>query len=522
MANPGVFISSRGRHVPAADAVNEAGGAAYALPPAHALAQYAVTGCFNRSYYADAGSQLDRVLDLVRQVPAEFVAKAAIYARERGYMKDMPAFLVAAITSIDGALAEKVFPRVIDNGKMLRNFVQIVRSGVTGRKSLGTRPRRMVRRWLEGRSDNQIFCTSVGQTPSLADVIKMVHPRPSTESRRALYGYMIGRDHDVEKLPVLVCQFEAFKAGRGEPPDVPFEMLTALDLTTVQWTAIARRAGWHWLRMNLNTMHRHGVFGVEGMEQFVTTRLRDRSAETARVYPYQIMAAYKNACDSVPASVRNALQDAMEIAVENVPAIEGKVYVFPDVSGSMQSAITGDRKGSTSKVRCVDVAAIVAAAIVRKNPDAEVIPFEQDVVDVRLNPRDSIMTNAEKLAAVGGGGTNCAVPLELLNRRESKGDLCIYISDLESWIDSPSGYGATWGHDGVGTARAWAAFTQRNPGARAVLINLQAYETTQAPDRADVLNIGGWSDTCFDLISLFTQGKLSTGHWAGEIEKIEL
>jgi 60 kDa SS-A/Ro ribonucleoprotein len=29
---------------------------------------------------------------------------------------------------------------VIDNGRMLRNFVQIMRSGAVGRTSLGTRP----------------------------------------------------------------------------------------------------------------------------------------------------------------------------------------------------------------------------------------------------------------------------------------------------------------------------------------------------------------------------------------------
>ena len=36
--------------------------------------------------------------------------------------------------------------------------------------------------------------------------------------------------------------------------------------------------------------------------------------------------------------LREALQDAMEIALENVPAIDGKVYVFPDISGSMHSS----------------------------------------------------------------------------------------------------------------------------------------------------------------------------------------
>ena len=51
-------------------------------------------------------------------------------------MKDMPALLCAILAVRDVKLLEAIFPRVIDNGKMLRTFVQILRSGVVGRKSL--------------------------------------------------------------------------------------------------------------------------------------------------------------------------------------------------------------------------------------------------------------------------------------------------------------------------------------------------------------------------------------------------
>ena len=78
----------------------------------------------------------------------------------------------------------------------------------------------------------------------------------------------------------------------------------------------------------------------------------------------------------VPAVVREALQDAMEIALENVPAFGGRVVVCPDVSGSMASPVTGTRRGATSAVRCIDVAALVAAAVLRTNRDALVLPFE--------------------------------------------------------------------------------------------------------------------------------------------------
>jgi 60 kDa SS-A/Ro ribonucleoprotein len=122
----------------------------------------------------------------------------------------------------------------------------------------------------------------------------------------------------------------------------------------------------------------------------------------------------------------------MEIALENVPSIAGKVYVLPDVSGSMQSPVTGSRGSATSSVRCVDVAALVAAAMLRKNQDAEVIPFNDRLVPVALNPRDTVMTNAAKLAALPSGGTNCSVPLAHLNERGTKNDLIVYVSDNQS------------------------------------------------------------------------------------------
>jgi 60 kDa SS-A/Ro ribonucleoprotein len=157
----------------------------------------------------------------------------------------------------------------------------------------------------------------------------------------------------------------------------------------------------------------------------------------ARVFPYQLMVAYATAGARVPPSARDALQDAMEAAISNVPGVRGKVYVFPDVSGSMRSPVTGYRKGSTTAVRCVDVAALVAAAVLRRNPRTEVLPFEQEVVKgLSLNPRDSVMTNAQKLAAVGGGGTSCSAPLALLNRRKAEGDLVVYVSDNQSWVDA--------------------------------------------------------------------------------------
>lgn len=517
MASKTLFQSFFGRLIPEATTQNEENAPAYAFSPEQALAQYAATGCMNRTFYASAEEQLDAVLELCKRLGPEFIARTAIHARESGGMKDMPALLVAVLAVRDPELLEKVFPRVIDNGRMLRNFVQIVRSGVTGRKSLGTLPKRLVRRWIESRPDETIFRESVGNDPSLADIVKMTHPKPATAEREALFGWLIGREVDAEALPDIVKAFEAFKADpSGEVPDVPFQMLTALELGRREWTAIARRAGWTMTRMNLNTFVRHGVFEEKGMVELIANRLRDpRAIAKARAFPYQLLSAFKAADDGVPAEIREALQDAMEIATANVPKIDGKVFVFPDVSGSMRSPATGFRKGATSAVQCVDIAALVAASVVRKNPSAGVIPFEQDVVKLKLNPRDSVMTNAQKLASVGGGGTNCSAPLAALNRKRIHADLVIYVSDNESWVDAGAGRGTA-------TMREWGEFKRRNPNARMVCIDIQPYGTTQASERDDILNIGGFSDRVFEVVAEFAAGNLSSGHWVDVINRIEL
>lgn len=521
MSNKTLFKSMAGKLLPNADACNEAGGVAYAFTPKQALAQYAATGCMNSTFYANADEQLSKVIELASQVEPEFVARVALYARSKGHMKDTPALLVAVLSVLSPGLMAEVFDRVIDTPTMLRNFVQIMRSGVVGRKSLGTLPKRLVVQWIESRTDEQLFRGSVGNDPSLADVIRMVHPRPSTAARAALFGYLVGKPHDANALPELVKAYEAFKAdaansSASDVPDVPMNMLTNLPLQKRHWKVMARNASWQSLRMNLNTFTRHGVFTDESSIADAVIKLRDENAiAKARAFPYQLMAAYVNAGDDVPARLKNALQDAMEIAIGNVPRVDGKVWIFPDVSGSMQSPVTGHRPGSTTKVRCIDVAALVAAAILRKSPEASVLPFSDDVVKVNptLNPRDSVMTNAQRLASLPSGGTNCSAPLAYMNERNLPGDLLIYVSDNESWIDGARTFGRS-----TATLAYWQTFKRRNPRAKLVCLDVQPYGTTQAPDRGDILNIGGFADSVFNVLAEFNNGTLDLDRWVGVIE----
>ncbi|MEM6676817.1 MAG: RNA-binding protein, partial [Pseudomonadota bacterium] len=335
--------------------------------------------------------------------------------------------------------------------------------------------------------------------------------------REALFAWIVGKPCDAALLPQVVQDWLVFKkTGQGKVPDVPFQMLTQLSLDQRQWTKIAERGSWQMVRQNLNTFQRHGVFDRPKIVHKIAAKLRDKARiEKARVLPYQLMVAAKAASDALPAEIRAALHDAMEVAVANVPVFEGRVAVCPDVSGSMTWPVTGWRKGASTTVRFVDVAALVAAAVLRRNQTAQVLPFDHGVHRLRLEPRDTVQTNAERLAAIGGGGTNCSAPLRWLEAHDQAPDLVILVSDNQSWADQAQGRGTAM-------MKEWTLLKRMNPRAKLVCVDIAPYGTTQAAERPDVLNVGGFSDAVFEQIAAFATDRMGPAHWVGAIKKVRL
>jgi 60 kDa SS-A/Ro ribonucleoprotein len=549
MANKTLFSSVKS-WLPRANATNEAGGRAYQLAPKHALAQLAATGCFNGAYYASADTQLEELKRLIELVDDNvYLAKLSVYARDRAYMKDMPAAIVVALSKRDTVLLHRVFDRVVDNGRVLRTVFQMTRSGQFGRKSLSSSLQRAFQRWLNNASVGKLLSASIGHDPSLRDVLRMARPTPLDNERRALFGWLT--DKPVEKwepakaddLPASVQALDAYRRAETDEAQaliagdlsVRWDLLADSAKGPLVWKAIARQMGPQALRMNLNTLLRHEVFGNgkadHAMVDYVAGRIADaEEIRRSRQFPYQNLAAYLNANSEVPQKIKAALSKAAEIACGNVPELPGPVLVGLDTSGSMSSPVTGYRgRGGTTKLRCVDVAALFAAAVLRRNPDSVVVPFDTAAYEARFDPQDSILGLAERLAKFGGGGTDCSLPLREANTRYCKRQFAgvVLVSDMESWVHR----GQPWAagrHGATGVMTEWVEFVanqRRIAGREAaapklVCIDLQAYQTVQAPERDDILNIGGFSDAVFNVVASFLAD--DAGRFVREVESVEL
>jgi 60 kDa SS-A/Ro ribonucleoprotein len=101
--------------------------------------------------------------------------------------------------------------------------------------------------------------------------------------------------------------------------------------------------------------------------------------------------------------------------------------------------------------------------------------------------------------------------MRLLNSQNKKGDLVIMVSDNESWSNP-------YGHNATNLQVEWQKFKTRNPKAKLVCIDITPGSTAQAKSSKDTLNVGGFSDNVFTVISEFIKAG-SEDHWTKTIQE---
>ena len=184
----------------------------------------------------------------------------------------------------------------------------------------------------------------------------------------------------------------------------------------------------------------------------------------------------------------------MEEAFANVPALPGVTCIAPDVSASMTWG-TFSRRGLA---RFVDIAALFAAAALRRAEHPILLPFDHQVVEVELSLRDPLATTAGRLLSIGGGGTALAAPITFLSGRSVRVDTFIGITDNEEWACGSGGHGRE-----AGFLDAWRRYRRAvNPDARAFLLTIAPYHHAVAPSsEPGVTYLYGWSDAVLGFIA---------------------
>jgi len=499
--------------VPPPTTQNHEGFPAYSPTPREAVAELLFLGTLGTTFYAQAQEWADVTMQTLKEAVAadpEWVARAAVAAREEGYVRAAP--LVALAVLLAGppraqAYGRRIFDRIVRHGDDLRQFVGLNQAR-TIRAGFGGLARREVARWLATRLDEYqaIKYAGTGDRLSLRNILRLAHPTPPTRERNAIFHWLVTGEVADPTLTPQIAALAALGRGTMDPATaivtgrLPFEAvmprLTKADRPT--WAALLPHAPYLFLLRSLAAMARAGVWEDPALVQQAADLLTDPArVQRARVWPHQYWQALQalQTCEGT-ATLQGALHAAMDLSLWQVPTVPPRTALALDVSGSMGSTrVTRDASAAV-------IGGLFTAALWKRQPAAILLPFGTDVMAVPwLAPQDSLATIATHLSRIPGGGTDLSAPVRRLMDRRQPVDVFIGLTDSEDWA-------AGGGWRGQGFLAAWAAYrAQVAPEARAILIQLVPARTRVAPEGAGIHYVYGWSDAVLRYVGDILSGK---------------
>jgi len=383
--------------------VTHEGGAAYWRDPESELFLLAATNMVGEDTFYERASDRDaRFVDLVHRVTAAnpaFIAGAdpeagrvglAQYLRETMLMRSAAVVMAAEYVKAGGAGGRSVVARALQRpdepaeilGYWLanhgRNLPMPLKRGVAD----------AVRRLYSERAVMRY--DGLSRQLRMADVIELAHPSPRDDRQSALFRYLLDRRHhddavaDAGVLPVLAAAAELEVVAVPERREVlrahgpaalsgagfSWEHLSGWlpgGMDAEAWEMAVPSMGVMALVRKLRNFDYAGI-SADAVEAVIAKVTDAAEVARARLFPYQVWAAYKNAPSD---NWKRALGRTLDLTVANIPALDGTLVVI-DTSGSMQGAVSG-----RSKMARVEVAAVMAMATARRAKEVDVVIYGQ-------------------------------------------------------------------------------------------------------------------------------------------------
>jgi hypothetical protein len=205
--------------------------------------------------------------------------------------------------------------------------------------------------------------------------------------------------------------------------------------------------------------------------------------------PFRYLSAYKAVNDRGSSKVFDALESAVDAAVDNIHKLPGTTVIAVDVSGSMSSAVSGK-----SDIRCCEIGMMLGVIANRICENAIFYTFNWQIEKKAVSTRNGILYTTVNEARCGGG-TDMTLPFQKMIEDRVKADRVIIISDNECNIHY------------LPVQRFADEYRRKNGNDIWVhAIDLQGYGTQQFHG-AKTNIIAGWSEKVFDFILLAEQGE---------------
>ncbi len=471
---------------------NFAGGHAFVQTPQIQLVSILLTSFAQDQFYRTATSTFDDIIKLLPMVDAQFAAKAAVFARNEYGMRSITHVLAAELAAHASGQpwSKSFYDRIVRRPDDMLEIAAYY-FGKGGK----TLPNAMKKGFASAfaRFDAYQLARYRGEQKAvkLVDLVNLVRPVPNERNALALKQLVQG-----ELKSQATWEAKLSKAGQMAETDGEKGELKA-----AVWVELLQdgKLGYPALLRNLRNIAEQAPDMTGEVVRQLTNRARIRQS---MVLPFQFLSAIDAINDLNTGNKRailHALNQALELSLDNVPRFEGRTLVVLDDSGSM----TGGRRVYASRTP-IQIGALFAAALFKAN-DADLMRFSDDASYVRENPSDSLSGIADRLVKnARSAGTNFHAVFLALNKQY---DRIIILSDMQGWMQ------------GGAPTTSFTEYRRKHAANPFVFsFDLQGYGSLQFPEQ-NVFAVAGFSDKVFDIMQLLETDRLAL---IREIEKVEL
>lgn len=471
---------------------NEAGGSAIQKEPKLELVSLVVTSFVQDQFYRTSADQLNRLAELVTECGPEFSAKAALYARKKFHMRSITHALAAMIApnASGKPWARRFFKNVVerpDDVTEILAFWFANRKRADG-KPLGTRLTEAMKHGLGAALASfdayQLAKYKMqGKNVTLVDAVRLLHPKPNETNAEAFAALVKG-----ELAATQTWEAKLSAAGQidGDAEDKAEAKAQAWgDLLT------ANKLGYFALLRNLRNISQQAPDALPlALKQLVDPK----RVLNSKVLPFRFATAM-DTVGSLGSKVATAINDAAEIALQNVPRIEGRTLIAVDHSGSM-----GDGSARTP----LQTAALFGAVLALTAEDADVLVFETSKKMVPVVKGTPLVVMRDTIAKSShGGGTD----FSLVFNGSKAYDNIVILSDMQPWVSNAM---HSWYRSGSADSVRQNLYAYRKrTGAKPNVFSfdLAGHSTTQFMPQDNVYHLAGFSEQVFEVMKKLAEDR---------------
>ncbi|MFB6454753.1 TROVE domain-containing protein [Chitinophaga sp. Hz27] len=484
---------------------NHEGFKAHALNTEMELYSSVVTSSLSDQFYESGAARVDRIKALIQEADPAFIAKLAIYAREKMYLRSIPMALTVELAKRHkgDALVSKTVARVVQRAdeitELLACYAQS--NGRVQTKQLAGLSKQLQKGLSASfnRFDEYQFAKYNRDTAiTLRDALFLVHPKPKDEAQQRLFNKIAQ-----QQLAVPYTWETALSAVGQQRYGSEVAKNAAIKAT---WEALIRDKSLGYMAMmrNLRNMLQADV-SPELIQQVCDTLADPIAVKHSKQLPFRFLAAYRE-LKAVPhgltGKVQQALEKALQASVANMKGFDAntRVVIACDVSGSMLKPIS-----AKSKILNYDIGLMLGMLLQYKSQHVVSGMFGDKWKIIQL-PTNQILASVDEFyrrEGQVGYATYGYKVIEDLTNRKYVADKVMMFTDCQLWDDK----------NDQSLEAAWSSYKKIAPHAKLYLFDLVGYGKVPVDVRENDVNlIAGWSDKVFEVLEALENGADALEH----------